>query len=265
MLVGGVLLAALNFLQPDTSLQLVEESGVLRVCVPTSFPPLVTGDSIKPGFDVEVLQEIARRLKLRLALNVVPAMGNGYNPRNWSITRSACEVVAGGVTTSDTTRSFLETIPIGVENEWVLIGKPGDALGSGRKVGVFPGYSGLDRSKLSAYLRAQGAQITLASSADDLASGLKAGSYDLAITGVLEARPVTTAEPAYAVTPLPEDLGRYDFGIGLWKGDLTLKREFAEEYAALEAAGFIAGLRERYGLLPAGQLDTEAKPGGGAA
>ena len=48
------LLAAVNFLPPDTSLGEVRAAGVLRACVPTAYPPLVTGDDLiaaghKPG------------------------------------------------------------------------------------------------------------------------------------------------------------------------------------------------------------------------
>lgn len=250
LVVGLVLLGAVNLLPPDTSLELVQEAGVLRVCVPSSYPPLVTGDSANPGFDISVLQEIANRMKLRLAINVVPAMGRDFNPRNWRITRASCEVVAGGVTTSDVTRSFLETIPTGIENSWVLIAKPGDQLGQGKAAGVFPGFSGLDRSKLSAYLRGLGVQITLDSSADQLVQDFKAGRFDMAVAGALDARQVTAALPGLTVTPLPEDLGRYDFGFGLWKGDLTLKRELLAQYEALDRNGFLAQERDRYALLP---------------
>ena len=39
-------------------------------------------------------------MKVRLALNVNPAMGRDFNPSNWRITRAQCEIVAGGVVTS---------------------------------------------------------------------------------------------------------------------------------------------------------------------
>ena len=49
-LLGGVYL-----LPPDTSLGEVRKSGLLRVCMPPSYPPLVTGNAEAPGIDVELV------------------------------------------------------------------------------------------------------------------------------------------------------------------------------------------------------------------
>ena len=40
-----LLLVAVYSLPPDTTLAAVKQSGVLRVCVPDSFPPLVSRDA----------------------------------------------------------------------------------------------------------------------------------------------------------------------------------------------------------------------------
>ena len=50
------LLGAVYLLPPDTALQQVRAAGALRVCLPPSYPPLVTGDPSAPGIDVELLQ-----------------------------------------------------------------------------------------------------------------------------------------------------------------------------------------------------------------
>ena len=49
------LLLAVYLLPPDTSLAEVKRVGVLKVCIPTEHPPLVTGKADSPGFDVELL------------------------------------------------------------------------------------------------------------------------------------------------------------------------------------------------------------------
>ena len=56
-LLGGVYL-----LPPDTSLAEVRKAGVLRACMPPSYPPLVTGDRDAPGIDVELLQALAKTI-----------------------------------------------------------------------------------------------------------------------------------------------------------------------------------------------------------
>src|SRR5271166_4110878 len=60
------LLGAVYLLPPDTALQQVRAAGTLRVCLPPSYPPLVTGDPTKPGIDVDLLRAITRELGVSL-------------------------------------------------------------------------------------------------------------------------------------------------------------------------------------------------------
>ena len=103
------LLGAVYLLPPDTSLGEVRKAGVLRACMPPSYPPLVTGDRDAPGIDVEMLQALAKNLGVSLIISSNPAIGQDFNPRNWHVTRAQCEVLGGGVVASPLTKSFLET------------------------------------------------------------------------------------------------------------------------------------------------------------
>jgi hypothetical protein len=47
---------------------------------------------------------------------------------------------------------------------------------------------------------------------------------------------------------MPDQLGRYPIAIGLWKGDLTLKRAIAAIIADLRRDGFLAGLDAKYDI-----------------
>src|SRR3954465_1019298 len=91
------LLGAVYLLPPDTSLDEVRKAGVLRACMPPSYPPLVTGDRDAPGIDVEMLQALAKNLGVSLIISSNPAIGQDFNPRNWHVTRAQCEVLGGGV------------------------------------------------------------------------------------------------------------------------------------------------------------------------
>src|SRR5437763_15181014 len=115
------LLAGIYALPPDTSLSEVRKSGLLRVCMPPSYPPLVTGNPEAPGIDVELVQAMARKLGVRLVVNLNQAMGVDFNPGNWRVTRAQCEVLAGGVVASLTPRSFLETSRSFGETGWALL------------------------------------------------------------------------------------------------------------------------------------------------
>src|SRR5262245_14651167 len=176
------LLAGAYALPPDTSLGEVRKAGLLRACMPPSYPPLVTGNPAAPGIDVELLQAVAQSLGVRLSIASNPAIGQDFNPRNWRVTRAQCEVLAGGVVASPVTRSFLETSPSYAQTGWAFVlRKPGVDV-EGRRVGVLASISGLDRLALSRYLRAQKAELIVSPSAVDFAQGLRDGRFELGVT-----------------------------------------------------------------------------------
>lgn len=247
------LMGAVYLLPPDTSLAEVQRTGNLKACVPVSYPPLVTTDATEPGYDISLLQELAKRMNLRLTLNQSSQMGRDFNPRNWRVTRAQCEILAGGVVASLTTQSFLETISTEVTTGWAVVLKPGTTLQAGTKVGVLPGLGGLDRLGLSSYLRANGAQASLRSTLDALETGLETGEFDVAVTEALGAGQLAQRHPDWQVALLGGSLDHFNLGIGLWKGDLTLKRAVVDALASMERDGTLEALRKRYGIIP---IDT---------
>jgi ABC-type amino acid transport substrate-binding protein len=239
------LLGGVYALPPDTSLSEVRKSGLLRVCMPPSYPPLVTGNSEAPGIDVELVQAVARKIGVRMVVNLNQAMGLDFNPRNWRVTRAQCEVLAGGVVASPTTRSFLETSPSYAQTGWALVAPKPPADIQGRRVGVLTGISGLDRLALSRYLRAQAAEVTIVPNAAEFVQGLRAGRFDVGVTerllgGQLAAREGWSVEWAAAELP------RYPVVFGLWKGDLTLKRAIVSGLETLARDGEVAKIIARY-------------------
>lgn len=239
------LLGAVYLLPPDTSLGQVRAAGVLRVCLPPSYPPLVTGDPAVPGIDVEMLQAIARDLGVRLATVVNPVMGRDFNPRAWRITRAQCDVLAGGVVGSATTRSFLDTTPAYAITGWAwLAPHPTEDL-QGRRVGVLVGVSGLDRVALAAWLRAAKAQVTVTLDATELLQGLRDGRFDVGVTERLLAAELATPL-GWSVGWMPAELDRYPVVLGLWKGDLTLKRAIVSAMRRMERSGAMATIMARY-------------------
>jgi polar amino acid transport system substrate-binding protein/cystine transport system substrate-binding protein/membrane-bound lytic murein transglycosylase F len=244
MLIFG-LLGGVYLLPPDTSLSEVRKAGVLRACMPPDYPPLVTGDRDAPGIDVELLQALAKGLGVRLVITANPAMGQDFNPRSWHVTRAQCEVLAGGVVVSPITKSFLETSPSYVQTGWALISPRLPADLAGRRVGVLTGISGLDRLALSRHLRERNAQVTIVSSASELMQGLRDGRFDVAVTEWLLAGQLAARE-GFGVTWAAADLPRYPVALGLWKGDLTLKRAIADGMEELRRNGEMARIIKRY-------------------
>jgi polar amino acid transport system substrate-binding protein/cystine transport system substrate-binding protein/membrane-bound lytic murein transglycosylase F len=238
------LLAAVNLLPPDTSLSEVRAAGVLRACLPAAYPPLVTGDPAAPGIDVELLRELAKGMDLRLVVSTNAAMGRDFNPRNWHITRAQCDVLAGGVVASPQTQSFLETSPSYAQTGWAFVmPKPIGEI-AGRRAGVLVGISGLDRLALSRFLREQKVEVTIVSDAAELAQGLRDGRFDFAVTEFLLAG--RKAGEGWKVEWAPPTLARYALVLGLWKGDLTLKRSIVSSLDRLKRNGSVAAIMSRY-------------------
>jgi ABC-type amino acid transport substrate-binding protein len=239
------LLAGVYLLPPDTSLSEVRKAGILRACLPPSYPPLVTGDPAAPGIDVELLGAVAKGLELRLITNANNAIGQDFNPRNWRVTRAQCEVLAGGVVDSPITKSFLETSPSYAQTGWALVMPTAISNVAGRRVGVLTGISGLDRLALSRYLRAEKAEAMVVPNATEFARGLRENRFEIGVTERLLAGQIASRE-GFRVDWVSPDLPRYPVAFGLWKGDLTLKRAIVDRLERLRQDGDIAKIIARY-------------------
>jgi polar amino acid transport system substrate-binding protein/cystine transport system substrate-binding protein/membrane-bound lytic murein transglycosylase F len=245
------LLLAVTFLPPDTSLREVQAAATLRVCVPPSYPPLVTGDASQPGMDIELLQAVAARLGVQLSLNYNDAIGRDFNPRNWGLNRAQCEVIAGGVVDSDQTRSFLETGPSYARTGWAVISpQPLNGL-KDLRIGVLTLVSGLDRIGLASYLRSAGVKTEVVRRPEDLVAGIAEHRFDAGITEALLAGRLA-ADNKWTAAWMPPELARYDIVFGLWKGDVTLKRAIDQAFVDLTADGTVAKIVSRYAGTPLG-------------
>ncbi|MBD8065877.1 transporter substrate-binding domain-containing protein [Devosia sp. PTR5] len=243
------LLVGVSLLPPDTSLREIERAGVLRACVPPSYPPLVTGDSEQPGVDIELLRILSQKIGVSLVLNENQAMGRDFNPKNWGLNRAQCQVIAGGVVDSDQTRSFLETGPAYAQTGWAVVSPaPVDSL-EGKRIGVLTLISGLDRIGLASFLRNEGATARILTNPDALAAGFADGTLDAGVTEAMLASRLAE-ENGWTVAWAPLELARYNMVFGLWKGDITLKRVVDQTFAELAADGTIGTIMDRYGVTP---------------
>ena len=251
---ASALLFALTFLPPDNSLADVQKSGVLRVCVPESMPPLVTNETSAPGYDLAMLDLIAKDLGVRLAINRNAAIGADFNPRNWRLTRAQCQIIAGGVVDNAATRGFLELLPTGLKTGWA-VASANDMLSQGGGVlGVFPGPTALDRLALTRYLRAKNIRVLSASSVSHLEEMLKSGEVDGIISDrlTLSAMDLQDVEIAWVSET---ELGVFDLAFGLWKGDATLLRAVRKSEENLVQTGLAEMLARQY------DTDMDAKTG----
>lgn len=251
---GGIavvlgLLLLVNVLPPDTSLSEVKANHAIRACVPTSYPPLVTDDPSRPGIDIEILRAVADSIGVELLLSPNDAIGRDFNPRHWAINRGTCQILAGGVVDSTLTRSFLDTGPPYAETGWAIMAPEPVHSINGLTLGALTIISGLDRIGLASYLRRQDVTVRVLRNSQQLVAGIASGELDGAITEALLASGLA-ADNDWWVAALPDELARYNLVFGLWKGDLTLKREIVRAFQQLESDGTLAAIRERYEVAP---------------
>lgn len=242
------LLFGVSFLPPDNSRYEVDRLGRLSVCMPSLYPPLVTGNAEMPGFEVELMRQVTERLGWRLNIVSNASMGRDFNPRNWRINRAQCQMLAGGIAINATTRSFLDTTEPHLVTGWALIAPAGTTIDTVESpVGFMAGLTGLDRIGLGQYIRQRGITATIVNDAATLRSRMESGDYDAAITEALLASTVFS-DTDRDITILGAPLERIPLGMGFWKGDLTLKRAVESTIADIRADGTLAQLAERYDL-----------------
>ncbi|MBX3143638.1 MAG: transporter substrate-binding domain-containing protein [Trueperaceae bacterium] len=245
-----------SYLPPDTSRTDLQRLGVIWACVPTDYPPLVTSDADAPGIDIELLRAVADELGLRLALNRISSMGRDFNPRNWGVTRARCQLLAGGVVDSPSTRTFLATSSPYLSTGWAMLVPEGFDSLQGKTVGFYSGTTGLDRIALSRYLRQEGALPITVGSTSELVSRIETGEFGAVVSEALMVRQLA-AEIGWNAHWLPETLGRYPLALGLWKGDLTLKRSVENAIERIERSGRLAAILAKYDLVPISEAVSE--------
>lgn len=248
--IGFGLLFAVQLLPPDATLAELEKTGRITVCMPDNYPPLVMADAEAPGFDVELVREIGRRLGLAVTIRSNRAMASDFNPRSWRVTRAQCQLLAGGVVLTASTLSFLDGTPPYLATGWaVVMPEPLQSL-EGQTVAFYGGVAGLDRIGLSRQMRSAGADLLIVDSVADMERALVSGEAGAAVTDGLRARQMA-ADRSWTVAWASEaDRVGFPIGLGLWKGDLTLKRAVVSILEQLEDEGFFAALYEKYDIEP---------------
>ncbi|WP_162784778.1 hypothetical protein [Paracoccus suum] len=214
----AALLLAVSFLPPDTSLAERRKQRVLRFCVPDLASPLVAADQPgAPGPELRQMQAVAARLGLPLQTVAIANMGRSFNPRDWQIGRGQCDIIGGGLADSSANRDFLTLLPNGGRIAMVRAG-PAAELPKGAEIGVFMGSAGLDRLRLSGWLRAQGWRARPLATQAALDAYLRGGGTALAST-------LTPLPPDTKVADLPPEAAEsQSLAFGLWRGDVTLTR-----------------------------------------
>jgi len=239
-------LFAVSFLPPDTSKSEVDRFSRISVCMPSLYPPLVTAESATPGFDVDLVHAVAERNGWRVNIVSNSAMGRDFNPRHWRITRAQCQMLAGGIANTQTTRSFLDITAPYLMTGWAFVGAAGETLDTMHgPVGFHSGMTGLDRIGLGQYFRQKRIEVAITEAASLLRSGLENKTYSGVVTEALSAQQAF-ADGVYETTLLGAPLQSFGLGIGFWKGDLTLKQAVEQTLLDMWRDGTVASIAARY-------------------
>lgn len=243
--IGVAVLLGISLLPTDTSLREAQRSGALSVCLPDRLAPLVTGDAARPGIEVELLQEIAAELGLRLNIRRIAAMGRDFDPAGARISRGQCAVLGGGLIDTPALRGFLDVTSGYMETGLVAISISPRDLDKARAVILAQAVQGIDRTGLSALLRGRGVEFGLTRDRQDIARALSEDRADIAILAAFEGR-VLASENGYVLQPLPAPFGSGTRVFGLWKGDLTLKRAIEHGLGKIRDDGRLSRILARY-------------------
>lgn len=236
----AALLAGLSFLPPDTSFAERQKQGVLRFCVPDRDNALIRADDAgRPGPELRLMEGVAARLGLKLQLVEVANMGRSFNPRDWQIGRGQCDLLGGGLADSPANRGFLTLLPNGGRIALVRIGGDETPPPAGSEIGVFMGSAGLDRLRLSRFMREAGWHAEPLSSPSALAAWLATGRPAIASSLTSFAQDVQSHD-------LPEQAGEsHALAFGLWRGDVTLTRRVrAALQREMEREQLVAGAND---------------------
>lgn len=214
----AAVLFGLSMLPPDTSLRERQKQGVLRFCVPDLDSGLIrAADKDHPGYELRLAQGIARDLGLVLQVVEIANMGRSFNPRDWQIGRGQCDMLGGGLADSATNRGFLTLLPNQGRIALVRIGPP-EVPPAGSEIGVFMGSAGLDRVRLSSWMRGQGWRPAPLATPAALAAWVGQGKTAIASS-------LNTLPQGVQSYDLPSEAGEQTaLAFGLWRGDVTLTR-----------------------------------------
>lgn len=235
-----------NVLPPDTALTDVEALGRLTVCAPRDMAPLSINDPERPGFEIALVEEIARRSDWRVGLTRSIAMQREFNPSNWRITRANCRIMVGGLRNNSWSRSLLELGEPYLSSSWVWMAEPGTPWPPAT-AGFAPGVFALDRVALGTYLRAEGVSVMPVQNGTELVAAIQSGDAPAGITDSITASSLLN-ETGLAASSLPGGPDSVGISIGFWKGDTTLRLYFDSVLDDMRSDGTLALLAEQYGL-----------------
>jgi ABC-type amino acid transport substrate-binding protein len=238
--VGGLVIAAIALqprVEPDRSLERIQQAGVLTVGLDPSYPPfeVVNGQGELAGLDVELVDEISRQLGVRVALVAVD-FGGIFD----ALAVGKFDAVIGGITPSpDQSTTIGFTRPY-YDDGLVVLTRAGD---SGQVLGYESGSDAeLDLDLLRPNL--SGFELRAFDDQDRMRSALEQHSLKGVILDAVTASEWASTAPGLTVQS--RRLTSTPYSVATRAGDQALLRAIDQSLVQLEASGSIAALARKW-------------------
>ncbi len=225
IVLGVLAYLGLRQLPPDNSLERVRQADTLRVCVPSDFPPYLTGtDSPEVGgSEARLLGTLSRSIGVPIQWNLQPAWGTSPDPVDWGIRPESCDLLAGGIVVGDETQGMLQLLPY-AQTHWALLSHATPP----KHLAVFSGHWGLHPDDALDWADAQKLDFLAYDDLGSTLAALKSGERDSVLTLRPEADWLAAQLGGAQVRDLT-GLPAPTLALGMWKNNITLKRALLRE------------------------------------
>ena len=225
---GVLAYLALRQLPPDNSLARVRAAGVLNVCLPPSLPPFVSSDgNSATGREAAMVDRVAKRVGVPVGWNVQPAWGTSPDPVDWGVRPESCDLLAGGIIVNAETQGLMQVLPYG-RTGWAQL-----TTGAVPKhLAVLTNHWGLAADDAFAWADGQGLDFLAYPSAVEALAALRSGERDSVLALRDEVTWLHAQVPGSSIREIG-GLPEQTLALGMWKNNITLKREVRSVIPAL--------------------------------
>jgi polar amino acid transport system substrate-binding protein len=231
----------------DQSLEEIKEKENFILGLDDSFPPMgfrdEKGDIV--GFDIDLAQEVAKRLGVKLEVKPIDWDGKVLSLNNKDI-----DVIWNGLTITEERKQEIEFSDPYLENRQIIIVREDSDIDTkadlaGTAVGVQLGSSGEDALNADEETVKTLKDVTKYSNYTEALLDLKAGRVEAVVIDEVVGRYYIAKRPGeYKVAK--DDFGDEEYGIGFRKGDIAFKDAVNKALNEMKEDGTTAKISEKW-------------------
>ena len=236
------------FAEADTSLADVLEKGELVMGFDEGYPPMgFKEDGEYVGFDIELAQEVCKRLGVELKLQPI-----AWDSKEMELNGKKIDCIWSGMTiTADRQEQMLFSMPY-LKNQQIMVVRTDSGIASmadlsGKVLGTQAGSASIDVYDANEELQALVGEPMLYDDFVTALMDLKLGGIDvLLIDSVVGNYSISQMENPEDFVVLPEILQAEEYGIGFRLGDESLVNAINQQLIAIEKDGALADISAKW-------------------